>query len=224
MTASTPRRITKMLVLGAIGACAAAPAAGAMPIRDAASAPTSAYLGSPPDVRDTAAAVSQSTSPGVVADGLRLQAIAQAYQSNAKALSVDADGLRMQAIANAYQESRPVSVPDAVDRYIAAHPNGPGATPAIQSTLVSRPPDVADAALSRTASWNPGDDTIATEAVRPPDVRDAAEVARWSVPSQPSGFDWSDYSIGLGSGMGLVALLVGGLTVGLQHRRRAQTA
>ncbi|HKP17592.1 MAG TPA: hypothetical protein VJT84_03870, partial [Gaiellaceae bacterium] len=60
---------------------------------------------------------------------------------------------------------------------------------------------------------------------RPPDVRDAAEAARFVSVGQPSsGFDWNDWAIGIGSGIGIALLLAGGLAAGLQRRHRMQTA
>jgi hypothetical protein len=42
--------------------------------------------------------------------------------------------------------------------------------------------------------------------------------------SRSSGFDWADYAIGIGSGMGLILVLAGGLAIGWQRRHRVQTA
>ena len=90
----------------------------------------------------------------------------------------------------------PAQMPDVLERYAAAHPYGAGSTPVISSSDV----------------------------VRPPDVRDAAYTSRTSVSSASSRFDWGDYGIGIGSGIGATLLLVGGLAVGTQQRRRIQTA
>jgi hypothetical protein len=38
------------------------------------------------------------------------------------------------------------------------------------------------------------------------------------------GFDWSDWAIGLGSGIGLILALGGGLAIGRQRRQHVQTA
>jgi hypothetical protein len=90
-----------------------------------------------------------------------------------------------------------LSVPDVLERYATAHPYGAGLSSPTTSTL----------------------------AVRPPDVRDAAEAARFVPVAQPSsGFDWNDWAIGIGSGMGIALLLAGGLAAGLQRRHRMQTA
>jgi hypothetical protein len=42
--------------------------------------------------------------------------------------------------------------------------------------------------------------------------------------SQSTGFDWADYAIGIGSGMGLILVLAGGLAIGWQRRHRIQAA
>ena len=50
------------------------------------------------------------------------------------------------------------------------------------------------------------------------------QAAATSSVSQSSGFDWADYAIGIGSGMGLILALAGGLAIGWQRRHRVQTA
>jgi hypothetical protein len=175
-----------MLVLGAIVAGTAASVADALPVvdNDGASAQTSV-----------------STPQGLKADGLRLQGIAQAYQQSEQAASAPtaqglrAYGLSLQGMAQAYQQGQSVAVPDAFERYATAHPYGSGLNGDTGSTLLSRPPDVRDAALA----------------------------ARTVSVSQSSGFDWGDYGIGIGTGMGVFLLLGAGLVVGRQ-RRHVQTA
>jgi hypothetical protein len=173
MTSSTLNRLTKVLVVGAMCAGTTTSAAGAMNrLEDGSSSSiVASYVGSPPDVRDAASALSQPSALGVKADGLRLQAIARAYQSQAAG-------------------------PDVLERYAAAHPYGTGVGPVVSST----------------------------EAIRPPDIRDAAEAARFAPLGTSSGFDWNDYAIGLGSGMGFVLLLAGGLAIGRHQRHQMQTA
>lgn len=78
------------------------------------------------------------------------------------------------ASSQGYQ-SRPVAIPDVVERYAAAHPYGSGLSTG--STII-----------------------------------------------QASGFDWGDYAIGIGTGMGLILLLAGGLAMGRQRRHGVQTA
>jgi hypothetical protein len=111
-------RLTRMLVLGAIAAGTVASAANALPVVDHDGASTQASF---------------STPQGLKADGLRLQGIAQAYQSQSAASGptsqgLNADGLRLQGIAQAYQQTPSVAVPDAFERYATAHPYGSGLT------------------------------------------------------------------------------------------------
>jgi hypothetical protein len=117
---------------------------------------------------------------------------------------------------------------------------GLGLSSATGATLVGRPPDVQDAAtaaqtlpdvLERYAAAHPygaglTSATSSSEVARPPDVRDAAYVARTIVPSQSSGFDWNDYAIGIGSGVGFTLLLAGCLaaTPLLRRRQEVRTA
>ena len=87
-----------------------------------------------------------------------------------------------------------VTAPDVIERFAAAHPYG---TELPQGTAsVSRPPDVSDTALA---------------------------VQYRSVAYSKSGFDWGDWAIGIGSGMGL-ALFCGAFLVmtsrQLRHRVR----
>lgn len=159
-----------------------------------------ALVARPPDVQDAAAATSFPTLQGLKADGLRLEGIARAYQ-----------------------QSGQTAIPDAFERYATAHPYG-GLSSATGSTLVSRPPDVQDAASGLS---------VTAEVGRPPDIADAVGEGPYIRTLQPrpathvsqsQGFDWGDYAIGLGSGMGLILLLGGGLTVGRQRRHHVQTA
>lgn len=164
-----------------------------------ASATESTLVSRPPDVQDAATAL-HVTSQGLKADGLRLQGIAQAYQ-----------------------QSGQTPIPDAFERYATAHPYG-GLSSATESRLVSRPPDVQDAASGLNA---------VAEVGRPPDIADAVGEGPYIGTLQPrpathvsqsQSFDWGDYAIGLGSGMGLILLLGGGLTIGRQRRHHVQTA
>jgi hypothetical protein len=112
------------------------------------------------------------------------------------------------------------ALPDAFERYVAAHPYGPA--------LDRGTPDTRDAA-SKIASHFRNEDalyragrTLADR--RPPDILDAAQTVRPVVFSQASGFDWSDYAIGIGSGIGLVLLFAGGLAGARQRRQPTLTA
>src|SRR6478736_4049329 len=113
----------RLLVLGAVVAAgvitASAGAVGRPPdVQDAATASQSTDVSTPPDVQDFATALHQ-TPAGLIADGLRLQGEAQVY----KQLE---------------------DYPDVFERYASAHPYGNGVS--VSSTIVSRPPDVSDAA------------------------------------------------------------------------------
>jgi hypothetical protein len=101
------------------------------------------------------------------------------------------------------------SVPDVFERYAAEHPLGRG---------VSRPPDVQD----RAAALATGHDVS-----RPPDVQDtaAAILETPTAVSHPESFDWNDWAIGIGTGLGLALILGCGLLMARQLRHRGiQTA
>ncbi len=172
--------------------------------------PTAGAVTRPPDVQDSASAL-HSTVQGLKADGLRLQAVAQAYQ-----------------------QAQPAA-PDVFERYASAHPFGTG----LSSTEsgVTRPPDVQDAAsgssvavpdvIERYATAHPyGSGLSETSSVsRPPDVADAALAAQYGTPIQSSSdFSWGDWAIGIGSGVGLALLFGAGLVTGRQVRQRVRTA
>ena len=121
-----------------------------------------------------------------------------------------------------------VKAPDAFERYAAAHPYGTGL-----DTAVSRPPDVRDTAASvalastpdvfeRYATAHPygiGLPSGTEIVVRPPDVSDAAlAVQTGSSTTQSSGFDWTDWAIGIGAGLGLMLLLGVGFVMSRQTR------
>jgi hypothetical protein len=122
-----------------------------------------------------------------------------------------------------------VAIPDAFERYAASHPYG--LTPSA-ATVVVRPPDVQDAAdaFERYVNAHPygaGPSTVtdASLVVRPPDVSDAGQAARAvSLDRATGGFDWGDYGVGIGTGIGIVLLLAGGLAGARQLRQRVQTA
>lgn len=88
-----------------------------------------------------------------------------------------------------------VVVPDAFERYAAAHPYGADVESGTGS--VSRPPDISDAAL--TVQYGSGSQSSA-------------------------GFSWGDWAIGIGSGFGLVLLLGAGLVASRQFRHDVRTA
>jgi hypothetical protein len=218
-------RLTRVLILGAVVAGTVASVAGAVvsrppDVRDAASSIGQAYLGSPPDVRDVAA-----TTNLAVADAFERYAAAHPYGSGLSSASLSTPVDRIIAQEQGRQaDLRLFSL---------------GLSTPTSSTLVSRPPDVRDAAATanlqvsdvfeRYATAHPygaglSEPTSSTLVNRPPDVRDAAQAAKVVSVSQTSGFDWGDYAIGIGSGMGLTLILGSGLVMGRQRRNRVLTA
>ena len=152
-------------------------------------------------VAGTAASVAGAQA--LVGAPYRDTASSQGYQSRAAVAGAQAlvgAPYRDTASSQGYQ-SRPVAIPDAVERYAAAHPYGSGLSATTESTLVAVP-DV----LERYAAAHPYGSGIA------------------STLSQPNGFDWGDYAIGIGTGMGLILILAGGLAMGRQRRHGVQTA
>src|SRR5581483_1119180 len=172
-------------------------------------------------------------------------AVAGATAVAASARPVDvSDGAS--GIGQSYLGSAPdtgsVPVPDVIERYAAAHPYGANLS-STGSTEAVRPPDVSDVAAaingptqiglkadglrlqSMAQAYAESTQAGSSQPVRPPDVQDVADSIR-AVPATTSSrdFQWGDYAIGLGSGMGLVLLLAGGLVVGRQQRHRMQTA
>jgi hypothetical protein len=64
-------------------------------------------------------------------------------------------------------------------------------------------------------------------ATRPPDVSDTALAVRYGSTasvSQSNGFDWNDWAIGIGSGLGLALILGAALLMGRQLRHPVQAA
>jgi hypothetical protein len=212
----------RLVVLGAVVAGLTASAAGAVPMLDPQDTPANPVL-------------SHTTPQGLRADGLRWQAIANAYQqsgqtrvSHTTALGLRADGLRWQAIAKAYQESRQAPVPDAFERYAAAHPYGAGlqplqrrgigdfrpVTPAVGVTQAVGTERIVDDSFRDSAPIV----TPAGERIVDDSFRDSPTVV--SSPTSGDGLDWGDFGIGAGAMFGL-ALLVSGLGLGalaMRHR------
>jgi hypothetical protein len=106
------------------------------------------------------------------------------------------------------------------------------------ATLISQPPDVQDAASGTTVAvadaferyaaahpYGVGLSSTSTSVSRPPDVEDTALAVRYGsvIATSTNGFDWNDWAIGIGSGIGLALFLVGGLLTGRQLRHRVQT-
>jgi hypothetical protein len=244
----------RLLVLGAVVAGVTASAAVAIPVvdpQDTGTANLAAPVSRPPDVQDAMTArhaaaatlkddslVQHTTAAGLKADGLRWQGITRTYEQleAAKGLptsqGLKADGMRLQGIAQVYKGLQ--AVPDVVERYAATHSSGAVASAA---SVVSRPPDIQDTASSLSASAPDvferyagvhADDlsSSATPVSRPPDVSDAALAVRYGSAStvQSDGFDWSDWAIGIGSGLGLALIVGAAVLMSRQLRHHAQTA
>jgi hypothetical protein len=182
MKSSTyPIRLRRLILIGAVVAAIAVPAAaGADP-------------GSPPDVRGTADSVAATNvSPPDVRDA---------------ATSVSA------------------ATPDVFVRYAKAHPYGSGlssATTPVDRIIAQERGRQHDLGLFSLGLTTPESSTLVS---RPPDVSDAADAARYGGSfGQSSGFDWGDWAIGIASGVGLILLLGAGVAMGLQRRHRMQTA
>ena len=118
-----------------------------------------------------------------------------------------------------------LAVPDVLERYATAHPYGSGLSSGSQPTPVDRiiaqeRGRQADLGLFSLGLSAPTSSTLVS---RPPDVSDAAQAAESVSFTQSSGFDWGDYAIGIGSGIGLTLILAAGLAVSWQRRHRMQT-
>jgi hypothetical protein len=89
------------------------------------------------------------------------------------------------------------AAPDVVERYVATHQfGGRLAVPSV-SASATRPPDVSDTALA---------------------IRYGSTTS-----VQSNGFDWNDWAIGIGSGLGLALILGAAVLMGRQLRH-PQTA
>jgi hypothetical protein len=218
-------RFKRLLVLGAVVAGIAVPAAGAYngsppDVRDAANS-VAATNASPPDVRDVAANLAGATQSFVVTPPDVRDAAVALHSTPA---GITADGLRLQGIAQVYKDLESSATADVFERYAKAHPYGVGLS--VQLTPVDRIIAQEQGRQGDLGLFNLGltSQTGSTIVSRPPDVSDAAEAARYGVSfSQSSSFHWSDWAIGIGSGIGLM-LLVAGAFAGELQRRRMQTA
>jgi hypothetical protein len=96
------------------------------------------------------------------------------------------------------------ALPDVIERYAAAHPYGQTRAPAEVIASHFKHED----ALYRAQDSASGLPRSAT-AIQP---------------GASDGFDWSDYGVGIGTGIGLVLLFAGGLAGARQRRHRMQAA
>jgi hypothetical protein len=199
MTPSTyPTRLIRMLVLGAIVAGTVTSVAAAIPIVDN-------------DVAATQAGF--PTAEGLKADGLRLQGMAQVYKQIQPATGfptaqgLRADGLRLQGMAQVYKQVQPA--PDVFERYAAGHPYGVQLSSVTGSRVASPANAPVPDVLERYATAHPYGVGVSSAS---------------GSGNESSRFSWGDYGIGIGSGIGLIVLLAGGLAMAWQRRHRVQTA
>jgi hypothetical protein len=164
MTSSTHNRFTKVIVLGAIVAAAAAPVAGA--------------TGHPAGTRNAA-----------VPDVLERYAATHPFGTNALKSTQATDRI--------------------VDDYFRdpSHPNRTAVSSPQQGGMPFYTPKMLAAHLNR-------EDRL---------YQPRSPVSAASETLVSDGFNWSDWAIGLGSGIALILALGGGLTIGRQRRHRAQT-
>jgi hypothetical protein len=195
----------------------------------------SSHSGEPDRCRSQPRAPVQNTRPGFSSSpavkSMRARQAALAKLSEVAQVAPLEDALRWQAIARLEQQHvwTPRHVLDAVEQ---TSPNQVGLawqylrdTGRIAAAYDGRPPDVQDAATALHST--PTGVSSGTESIvsRPPDVHDAAVASRTPVEfTTTGGFDWGDWAIGLGSGMGLAVLLGVGLVVARQYRHRVQPA
>ena len=105
------------------------------------------------------------------------------------------------------------------------------------ATLAGRPPDISDVASRMTAlsdvferyaaahPYGVGTASTTVSVPRPPDVSDTALALQYRPAAEPSGFGWTDWSIGIGTGIGLALFVGAGLVVTRrQLRHQTQTA
>jgi hypothetical protein len=166
--------------------------------------PAAGAVGRPPDVQDTASAnlAAQINRPPDVRDAALGSTVAAA---------------------------------DVVERYAATHSRGTGLS--TTQSIVSQPPDIRDTAISLTAAApdvverfaiaHPyGFGLSSTSSVsRPPDIGDTALAVQYGpAASSSTAFDWGDWAIGIGSGVGLALLLGACLLMSRQLRHRVRTA
>jgi hypothetical protein len=123
---------------------------------------------------------------------------------------------------------------DVLERYAAAHPYGQGLglSPAVPKgdrivdDWFRDTPSVATQSEERIVDdWfrdAPSPATQGSERIVDDSFRDA-QTSPAAVPVD-HGFNWGDWAIGIGSGIGLTALLAGGLLITRQLRHRLQTA
>ena len=128
-----------------------------------------------------------------------------------------------------------VATQDVFERSASAHPFGTDLSAA--NLGASRPPDVRDAALGSSipvpdlveryarAHGYLGGPSQQLSVPRPPDVTDTALAVQFSPVHESSDtFNWGDWAIGIGSGIGMTLILGAGLVTTRQVRQRLRPA
>jgi hypothetical protein len=162
---------------------------------------------------------------GVVAGAIVPVAAAGGGQT---AHSLNVDSLRGQGMVNGYQPQSAVPdvferyvathsqlSPDVFERYVTAHPYGQGLSLMVAQSTEDR---IVDDSFRDTPSVAapPGDRLVDDY------FRDAPTLAA-SVPAD-GGFNWGDWAVGIGSGIGMALLLAAGLVTSRQVRQRVGAA
>jgi hypothetical protein len=129
--------------------------------------------------------------------------------------------------------------PDVFERYAASHPYGNAAPTPQRVSIPPYTPAMLAAHYNREDRlYNPRPSLLQQAGVRfyTPAMlaahynrEDLLHNPRPSLPTNPGptisrGFDWSDWAIGLASGIGLILILSGGVMMGSHWRHRAHTA
>jgi hypothetical protein len=196
MTSSTHNRFTKVIVLGAIVAAAAAPVAGA--------------TGHPAGTRNAA-----------VPDVLERYAATHPFGTNALKSTQATDRIvddyfrdpshpNRTAVSSPQQGGMPFYTP----KMLAAHLN--------REDRLYQPRSPVSAVQAGIPFYTPK--MLATHLNREDRLyQPRSPVSAASETLVSDGFNWSDWAIGLGSGIALILGLGGGLTIGRQRRHRAQT-
>ena len=164
-------------------------------------------------------------------------ATALAGEASAVRASAVPDVLERYAAAHPYGSA---AVPDVLERYVASHPYGKEVSSPQQAGVPFYTPAMLAAHYNREDRlYNPRPSLpqqagvpLYTPAMLAAHYNreDSLYNPRLSLPTNPGptisrGFDWSDWAIGIGTGLGLALILGGGLLIARQLRHRGiQTA
>jgi hypothetical protein len=201
-------RFKRLLLIGAVVAGAVVPAAQAVgrppDVQDTARANLAAQINRPPDVRDAA-----------VAD------VVERYAATQQSLVSQPPDIRDTSLMLRGQADFAVS-PSVALRGMADFAVRPPDVQDTAASLAASAPDV----VERFAIAHPDGLGFSSASVsRPPDISDRALAVQYgSVTQSSTGFDWGDWAIGIGSGLGLALLLGGCFLMARQLRHGVQTA